>query len=67
MLIIPLNKINALGLNKINPLEVCLGPELLGDKNIENIKKYLDKNDIKKANITFINNNQFKMSITFPI
>lgn len=54
---IPLNKINVLGLTKINPLEVCLCPELLGDKNIENIKKYLDKNDIKKANITFTNNN----------
>ena len=54
---IPLNIINKLGLIEINPLEVCLIPELLGNKNIENIKKYLDKIDIKKANIKFINNN----------
>ena len=52
---IPLEKINELGLTKISPLEVCLIPELLGDKNINNIKKYLDYNDIKKANIKFIN------------
>ena len=52
---ISINKINELGLFKINPLEVSLIPELLGDKNINNIKKYLDKNDIKKANISFIN------------
>ena len=53
---IPLDKINELGLSKINPLDVCLIPELLGDKNINNIKKYLDKNDIKKANISFLKN-----------
>lgn len=53
---IPSDKIKDLGLSKINPLDVCLVPELLGDKNINNIKKYLDKNDIKKANIKFINN-----------
>lgn len=53
---IPLDKIDKLGLTKINPLNVCLTPELLGTKNVENIKKYLDKNDIKKANIKFINN-----------
>ena len=51
---IPLNKINDLDLVKINPLDVCLIPELLGDKNVNNIKKYLDENDIKKANITFL-------------
>lgn len=49
-----LDKINDLGLSKINPLDVCLIPELLGDKNISNIKKYLDKNDIENANIKFI-------------
>ena len=54
---IPLNKIKNLGLIKINPLDVCLIPELLGDKNINNIKKYLDSNDIKKANISFLKNN----------
>lgn len=53
---IPLDKINELGLSKINPLDVCLIPELLGNKNVNNIKKYLDKNDIKKANISFIKN-----------
>ena len=53
---IPLDKIKQLGLSKINPLDVCLIPELLGDKNVNNIKKYLDKNDIKKANISFIKN-----------
>ena len=53
---IPLDKIKELGLCKINPLDVSLIPELLGVKNINNIKKYLDNNDIKKANITFIKN-----------
>ena len=53
---IPLCKIEELGLSKINPLDVCLIPELLGDKNINNIKKYLDSNDIKKANISFTKN-----------
>lgn len=53
---IPLAKITKLGLSKIKPLDVCLIPELLGDKNVNNIKKYLDKNDIKKANINFIKN-----------
>ena len=52
---VPLDKIHKLGLNKINPLDVCLIPELLGDKNVNNIKKYLDENDIKNANISFIN------------
>ena len=53
---IPLDKIKELGLSKINPLDVCLIPELLGDKNINNIKKYLDLDDIKKANISFLKN-----------
>ncbi len=51
-----LDRVNKLGLSKINPLEVCLIPELLGDKNINNIKRYLDKNDIEKANIKFLKN-----------
>lgn len=54
---ISLNKLEALGLFKIEPLNVSLIPELLGDKNINNIKKYLDKNDIIRANIKFINDN----------
>ena len=53
---ISLDSITKLGLTKVNPLDVCLIPELLGDKNINNIKKYLDKDDIKKANIKFIKN-----------
>lgn len=47
------DKIELLGLKKINPLDVCLIPELLGDKNINNIKKYLDEEQITKANIKF--------------
>ena len=47
------NKLKKLGLEKIDPMEVRLIPELLGEKNINNIKKYLDKDDIKKANIKF--------------
>lgn len=54
---ISLDKINELGISKINPLDICLIPELLDDKNVNNIKKYLDKNDIKKANISFIKSN----------
>lgn len=54
---IPINKINELGLAKINPLEIQLVPELLGNKNINNIKKYLNYEDIKKANISFKNDN----------
>ena len=53
---IPLDKIKKLNLAKINPLNVSLIPELLGEKNINNIKKYLDKSEIKKANISFIKN-----------
>ena len=54
---ISIDSIKELGLNKINPLDICLIPELLGDKNINNIKRYLDKDEIEKANIKFIKNN----------
>lgn len=54
---IPLDKLKDLGLSKINPLDVWLAPELLGDKNINNIKKYLDKDDIKKVNIKLVDEN----------
>lgn len=54
---IPLDKIKDLGLSKINPLDICLIPELLGIKNINNIKKYLSSEEIKKANISFLKNN----------
>ena len=53
---VSLDSITKLGLTKINPLDVCLIPELLGNKNINNIKKYLDENDIEKVNIKFIKN-----------
>lgn len=43
-----------LGYQQINPKEVKLIPELLGKKNVLNIKKYLTIIDIKKANIKFI-------------
>lgn len=51
---IPIDKINELGLSIIDPEKVSLIPELLGEKNVNNIKKYLDKDDIKKANIKFL-------------
>ena len=53
---ISLEAINKLGLKAINPFDVCLIPELLGEKNINNIKKYLDEKDIKNANISFLEN-----------
>lgn len=48
---IPLSVIKKLGLEQINPLKVNLTPSLLGDKNIQNIKRYLDEKAIKEANI----------------
>ncbi len=47
--------IKKLGYSKIDPKEVKLIPELLDGKNVQNIKKYLSTNDIRKANIKFIN------------
>ena len=47
--------LNKLGLKKIEPKDVTLIPELLGDKNVNNITKYLSKPDIKKAHIKFKN------------
>ena len=35
---------------------IKLGKHMMNDKNINNIKKYLDSNDIKKANISFLKN-----------
>lgn len=46
--------IEKLGYKKVNPEDVKLMPELLGEKNISNIKKHLSSNEIKKANIKFI-------------
>ncbi len=53
-----LETIKTLGLTKIKPLDISLIPELLGEKNINNIKRYLDEKDIKKSNITFINKDE---------
>ena len=47
-------ELNVLNLHRIKPDNVVLIPELLGNKNIENIKKYLDNKDIEKANIKFL-------------
>ena len=49
--------INKLGINHIKPKEVKLIPELLGEKNILNIKKYLTSDEIRKSNIKFKQNN----------
>ena len=40
-----------LGLHKIVPEEVKLIPSLLGEKNIKNIKKYLDEDNIKRQHV----------------
>lgn len=49
---IPLETLKKMGLEKVIDVEVNLTPFLLGSKNIENIKRYLDAKDIKKANIS---------------
>jgi len=46
--------LSKLGYQKINDVDVMLIPELLGEKNIENIKKYLDNRAIKNSNIRFL-------------
>ena len=47
--------LKSLGYEKISPEKVKLIPELLGNKNVMNIKKYLSDNDIKNANIKLLN------------
>ena len=49
---IPIDTLNELGLTKISDDLVNLTPSLLGNKNIENIKKYLTNEEIIKANIS---------------
>lgn len=51
---IPKEILTKLGSTKIKDSEVNLTPFLLGNKNIENIKKYLSYEEIKKANITLV-------------
>ncbi len=50
----PLDKIKDLGLSKIKEEDVTLIPELLGMKNVENIKKYLDDIEVRNAHIRFL-------------
>lgn len=59
--------IEKLGYKKINPEDVILIPELLGDKNIRNIKKYLDNKAIKKADIKLIEDEKIKEYISKKI
>ena len=49
---IPLDKLKILGFKRIDEDKINLTPYLLGDKNIKNILKCLNKDMIKKANIT---------------
>ena len=48
---IPMDILNNLGLKKIPDDKIMLTPSLLGDKNIQNIKKYKTIKEIKKLNI----------------
>lgn len=57
---IPIETLYKLGLKPINPNNVILIPELLGAKNVENIKKHLSATDITKANIVFANETDVK-------
>ena len=49
--IIPLEILEKMRYHPIKAEKVNLTPNLLGKKNIENITKYLDKNELKKAHI----------------
>lgn len=51
---IPIDILNKIDIKRIEPNKVTLIPELLGNKNIINIKKYLSDKDIKNAHISFI-------------
>jgi IS30 family transposase len=58
---IPKKYLDILNLHRINAENVTLIPELLGSKNVENIKKYLDKKEIKDANISFLDDETIKL------
>lgn len=49
---IPKETLDGLNIKKIDDKKVMLNPYLLGDKNIQNIKKYLDDKEIKEAHIS---------------
>ena len=51
---ISLEKLERIGVRKINGDKVILIPKLLGDKNIDNVEKYLDVKEIKKRNIKLL-------------
>ena len=48
---IPLETLAKIGLKKVDPKDVTLVPKLLGKKNIDNIKKCLPEDEIKRDNI----------------
>lgn len=50
---ISLDVLNKIGYKRIHPKNVTLVPELLGNKNINNIKKYLSNNKTLDTNISF--------------
>ena len=50
---ISLDILNKIGYKRVHPKDVTLTPELLGYKNVNNIKKYLSNDEIVKANISF--------------
>lgn len=49
---IPKEVLSKLDIRKIDDDKVILNPYLLGDKNIQNIRKYLDDKEIKEAHIS---------------
>ncbi len=49
---IPIEILDKLNIKRIDDDKVILNPYLLGDKNVENIKRYLDDKEIKEANIS---------------
>lgn len=49
---IPKDALDKLNIKKIDDDKVILNPYLLGDKNIQNIRKYLDDKEIKEAHIS---------------
>lgn len=55
---IPQEYFSNLNLKRIKPEDVTLIPELFGEKNINNIRKYLDEKEIEKANIKFLDNRE---------
>jgi len=56
-----------IGYKKINAEDVMLIPELLGNKNIINIKRYLSNKEIINANISFIEDEDIKTTISKKI